>query len=133
MGLVVALARDDSAASPLVVLTTFVVVAVLITIVVYALAFDQPEDGVSLVAVRQETGALAFDVTATSGGLAWGEVTLRFLDRAGTDLSASYLQVPNGSIDTEDRIEVSPLPPTGTYLLMVFREGEELSRLSVTI
>src|SRR5687767_12493712 len=127
----VALARDDSAASPLVVLTTFVVVAVLITIIVYALAFDKPEDGVSLVAVRQETGALAFDVTATSGGLAWDEVTLRFLDRAGTDIAASYLQVPEGAIDPEDRVEVTTLPPAGTYLLLVFSEDDELSRLSV--
>jgi hypothetical protein len=127
------LARDDSAASPLVVLTTFVVVAVLITIIVYALAFDRPEPGVALVAVREDGGALAFDVTGTSGGLDWGDVTLRFLDRAGTDLSEDYLQPPQGSIDPEDRIEVLPLPPSGTYLLMVFQGEDELSRLSVTI
>ncbi len=133
MGLIVALARDDHAASPLVVLTTFVVVAVLVTIIVYALAFDRPEDGVSLVAVREESGALAFDVTATSGGLAWDEVTLRFLDRAGTDLAGSYLEVPDGAIDPEDRVLVSTLPPAGTYLLLVFNEDHELSRLSVTL
>lgn len=133
MGLDVALARDDSAASPLVVLTTFVVVAVLVTIIVYALAFDRPEDGVSLVAVRDEGGALAFDVTATSGGLAWDDVTLRFLDRAGTDLADSYLEVPEGDIDPEDRVLVPTLPPAGTYLLLVFGEDHELSRLSVTI
>src|SRR5688572_5660294 len=133
MGLDVAFARDDRAASPLVVLTTFVVVAVLVTVIVYALAFDRPEDGVSLVAVRDETGALAFDVTATSGGLAWDEVTLRFLDRAGTDLADSYLDVPDGAIDPEDRVLVPTLPPSGTYLLLVFGEDHELSRLSVTI
>lgn len=128
-----ALDRDDSAASPLVVLTTFVVVAVLVTIIVYALAFDRPEDGVALVAVRQEDGSLSFDVTATSGGLAWDEVTLRFLDRAGTDLAGSYLQPPAGAIDPEDRVAVDPLPPAGTYLLMVFKGDDELSRLSVTV
>ena len=133
MGLVVALARDDHAASPLVVLTTFVVVAVLVTIIVYALAFDRPEDGVSLVAVRAESGALAFDVTATSGGLAWEDVTLRFLDRGGKDLAGSYLQLPGGSIDPEDRVLVEPLPPAGTYLLLVFSDDHELSRLSVTL
>jgi hypothetical protein len=133
MGLAVALARDDHAASPLVVLTTFVVVAVLVTVIVYALAFDKPEDGVSLVAVRGESGALAFDVTATSGGLAWDEVTLRFLDRSGADLAESYLQPPAGNIDPEDRVEVRTLPPSGTYLLMVFHGEVELSRLSVTV
>ena len=133
MGPAVALARDESAASPLVVLTTFVVVAVLVTIIVYALAFDKPEDGVSLVAVREESGALAFDVTATSGSLAWDEVALRFLDRSGKDLSSSYLVLPSGDIDPEDRVQVTTLPPSGTYLLMVFRGEDELSRLSVTV
>lgn len=126
------MARDDSAASPMVVLTTFVIVAVLVTVVVYALAFDRPESGVSLVAVHDK-GSLAFDVTKTSGGLDWGDVTLRFLDRAGTDLAESYLQIPQGAIDPEDRVAVSPLPPGGTYLLLVFQEGTELSRLSVTV
>jgi hypothetical protein len=127
------LARDDSAASPLVVITTFVLVAVLLTVIIYALVFDRPEPDVALVAVREDSGALAFDVTKTSGGLAWDEVTVRFLDRAGTDLSASYLQVPGGSIDPEDRIAVAPLPPGGTYLLMVFRGEQELTRLSVVV
>jgi hypothetical protein len=128
----VAWARDDTAASPLVVLTTFVIVAVLVTVVIYALAFDRPVAGVSLVAVKED-GSLAFDVTKTSGGLDWTEVTLRFLDRAGTDLSSPYLQVPDGSIDVEDRVAVTPLPPAGTYLLLVFKGDTELSRLAVTV
>lgn len=131
-GRLVAFARDDQAASPLVVLTTFVVLAVLVTVVVYALAFDRPEPGVSLVAVRDE-GALAFDVTKVSSTLEWDEVTLRFLDRAGRDVSEAYLQVPLGSIDRADRVAVFPLPPAGTYLLLIFHEGDELSRLAVTI
>lgn len=133
MGLGVAWSRDDSAASPLVVLTTFVLVAVLVTIVVYALVFDRPEPGVDLVAVRDDGGELAFDVTEASGGLQWEEVSLRFLDRSGADLSSSYLQVPVGSIDREDRIGVHPLPPAGTYLLLVFDDDEELARLAVTL
>src|SRR5688572_8106717 len=133
MGLDVALARDETAASPLVVLTTFVLVAVLVTIVVYALAFDRPEPGVSLVVVREDDGALAFDVTKTSGELTWDEVTVRFLDRAGADLASSHLTLPNGTIDPEDRVMASTLPPAGTYLLLVFAGDDELSRLAVTV
>lgn len=127
-----ALAHDDRAASPLVVLTTFVIVAVLVTVAVYALAFDRPETGVALVAVHED-GGLAFDVAKTAGGLTWGEVSVRFLDRAGTDLAPSYLVLPPGAINPEDRIVVTPLPPAGTYLLLVFKDGTELSRLSVTV
>ena len=133
MDLAVALARDENAASPLVVLTTFVLVAVLVTIVVYALAFDRPEPGVSLVVVREDDGALAFDVTQASGDLSWDEVTVRFLDRAGSDLADSHLAIPTGSIDAEDRVVASTLPPAGTYLLLVFEGDDELSRLAVTI
>jgi hypothetical protein len=128
----VALARDDSAASPMVVITTFIVIAVLLTVVVYALVFDRPENEVALVVVREE-GALAFDVAKSSGGLGWDEVELRFLDRSGKDLSASYLEVPEGDIDSKDRVSVVPLPPAGTYLLLVFLGDQELSRLAVTV
>jgi hypothetical protein len=133
MDLAVALARDETAASPLVVLTTFVLVAVLVTIVVYALAFDRPEPGVSLVAVREENDALAFDVTKASGDLSWDEVTVRFLDRAGADLADSHLTLPTGPIDAQDRVVASTLPPAGAYLLLVFAGDDELSRLAVTI
>ena len=128
-----ALARDDSAASPLVVITTFVLAAVLVTIVVYAVAFDRPEPGLAFVAARGESGALSFDVTQVSGGLSWDEVTLRLLDRAGTDLGEAYLRVPEGEIEREQRVGVEPLPPAGTYLLLAFLGDEELSRLSVTL
>jgi hypothetical protein len=128
----VALARDDLAASPMVVITTFIVIAVLLTVAAYALVFDRPENEVALVVVRPE-GSLAFDVTKSSGGLSWDEVDLRFLDRAGNDLSESYLVLPDGDIDPEDRVEVVPLPPGGSYLLLVFLGDEELSRLAVTI
>lgn len=127
-----ALARDESAASPLVVITTFVLVAVMLTVIVYAVAFDRPEPGAAFVAVR-DGGALAFEVTQTSGGLAWEDLTLRFLDRAGADLAESYLQIPTGAIQREDRLTVMPLPPAGTYLLLAFHDGRELSRLAVTV
>jgi hypothetical protein len=128
----VALARDDLAASPMVVITTFIVIAVLLTVVVYALVFDRPENEVALVVVREE-GSLAFDVAKSSGGLGWDEVDLRFLDRSGKDLSDSYLELPDGAIDPKDRVDVVPLPPAGTYLLLVFLGDAELSRLAVTV
>jgi hypothetical protein len=128
----VALARDDLAASPMVVITTFIVIAVLLTVVVYALVFDRPENEVGLVVVRED-GGLAFAVAKSTGGLGWDEVDLRFLDRSGKDLSDAYLEVPEGGIDPEDRVEVVPLPPAGTYLLLVFLGDEELSRLAVTV
>lgn len=125
------LTRDDEAASPLVVLTTFVLVAILLTVIVYAVAFDRPEDRVELVVV--DDGALAFDVTRTGGGLAWHELTVRFLDRAGTDQAGVYLHVPNGTVSRGDRITVQPQPPAGTYLLLVLHGGDELSRLRVDL
>jgi hypothetical protein len=128
----VSLRRDESAASPLLVLTTFVLVAVLITIAVYALAFDRPEPGVSLTSVRDD-GALAFEVTKASGGLSWGDVQVRFLDRGGSDVAAAYLHVPTGAIGKGDRIAVAPQPAAGTYLLQVFSGTEELARLAVTV
>jgi hypothetical protein len=128
----VPLHRDESAASPLVVLTTFVLVAVLITIAVYALAFDRPEPGVSLTPVRDE-GALAFEVTKASGGLSWGDVQVRLLDRGGNDVAGSFLHVPTGAIGQGDRIGVAPQPPAGTYLLQVFSGTDELARLGVTV
>jgi hypothetical protein len=127
------LRRDDSAASPLVVLTTFVLAAVLLTIVVYAVAFDRPEPGVSLVERRDDGGALAFEVTRSSGGLSWGEVDVRFVDRGGSDVASTFLHLPTGPIGRSDRIEVGPQPPAGTYLVQVLHDGDELARLVVTL
>jgi hypothetical protein len=129
----VRLARDDAAASPLVVLTTFVIVAVLITIAVYALVFDKPSQQVQLTPTHAADGSLAFDVSKSSGGLSWSDVRVRFLDRAGSDQSLSYLHLPRGSIDREDRITVAPQPPAGTYLVQVLKGETELSRLAVTV
>ena len=126
------LGRDDSAASPLVVLTTFVLVAVLLTIAVYALVFDRPEPGVDLTEVH-DGDALAFDVTRASGGLAWAEVEVRFIDRAGTDVAAAFLHLPTGAIDRADRIAVAPQPPAGTYILQILHDGDELARVGVTV
>lgn len=126
------LRRDDAAASPLVVLTTFVLAAVLLTIVVYAVAFDRPEPGVALVE-RRDGATLSFEVTRASGSLSWGEVDVRFVDRGGSDVASTFLHVPTGSIGRADRIEVGPQPPAGTYLVQVVHDGEELARLVVTV
>jgi hypothetical protein len=128
----VALRRDDAAASPLTVIVTVVIVAALLTVGVYALFFDRPEAAVGLVATRDAEG-LHFDVTRERGGLEWEDLTLRFLDRAGTDLAPHYLQVPTGSVDREDRVQVSPLPPGGTYLLLLLHGDDELARLAVEV
>lgn len=123
---------DDRAASPLVVLTTFVLVAVAVTVLVYAVLVDKPEPALGLTAAEEE-GRLAFDVTRTNGELAWSDLEVRFIDRAGVDVAGTFLQLPTGSVDEQDRIAVSPAPPAGTYLLQVFVEGQELVRLAVSV
>lgn len=123
---------DEAAASPLVVITTFVLVAVLVTVVVYALAFDRPEPGISLTETR-DGDALAFDVTRASGDLAWADLDVQFLDRAGSDLAPTFLHVPPGSVGQDDRITVAPQPPAGRYILRIVHDGDELTRLAVTL
>ena len=127
-----ALRQDDTAASPLTVIVTFVLVAVLITVAVYALFFDRPEPGVGLVVVRDDAG-VHLDVTRETGDLVWPDLTFRFLDRAGTDVAAHYVHPPAGAVDLDDRIELYPLPPGGTYLLLVLHGEDELARLAVDV
>lgn len=126
------LRHDDQAASPLVVLTTFVVVAVLVTIAIYALVVDNPEPAIAVTPVHED-GVLAFQVTRAAGDLAWADVEVRFLDRAGVDVADTYLHLPSGAVDVEDRIAVAPQPPAGRYLLQMFAEDEELVRLAVEV
>lgn len=123
---------NDEAASPLVVILTFVAGAVLITALGYALLFDRPEDRLQVVAV-EEGEARFFEVTHAQGGLSWEDVTLRFLDRAGTDQAATFLQPPTGDVGVGDRIAVAPAPPAGTYFLLVLQDGHELSRFTLEI
>lgn len=129
----VAFRRDDQAASPLVVLTTFVLVAVLITVAVYALVFDRPKAEVQLVEQRDASGAVSLVVSHTAGGLDWSDVTLKMLDRAGTDVSAAYLHAPTGHIDRLDIVSVDPHPPAGSYVVLALHKGNEISRLALTL
>lgn len=121
---------DGYAASPLVVITTFVVGAAVATAVTYALFFDRPEPRLQFVEAEGEDGR-AFDVSHAGGGLDWDDVTLRLLDRAGVDQARAFLHPPTGVVERGDRVEVDPDPPAGTYLLLALRGGAELSRLAV--
>ncbi|MEK6975258.1 MAG: hypothetical protein AABY18_02835 [Candidatus Thermoplasmatota archaeon] len=124
------LRSDSQAASPLVVIATFVLGAIVLTAIAYAFLLDRPEPRLQLVAV-DDAGGVSFEVTHEGGSLDWDGITLRFLDRAGTDQAGNFLQPPTGDVDKGDRIGVSPLPPAGTYLLLVMSDGDELSRLVV--
>jgi hypothetical protein len=128
----VRLRDDDDGASPLVVIATFVLGAILVTAVTYALFFDRPEPRLQVV-LDQGGDAPAFTVSEAGGGLGWDEVTLRFLDRAGTDHAADFLHEPGGAVDEGDKVTVDPKPPSGTYLLVVLEDGHELSRLVVEL
>jgi hypothetical protein len=123
---------DEQAASPLVVIATFVGVAILLTVGIYALVFDRPEDRLQVVE-RETDGELTLEVTQAAGGLDWEDVTLRYLDRAGTDQAASFLVKPSGGVDEGDVIHVSPRPPAGSYVFIALRDGQELSRLVVEV
>lgn len=126
------LSRDDTAASPLVVILSFVAVAVILTALGYALLFDRPEPALQVIAV-DDGSTLAFEVTQTDGNLAWSDVTLQLLDRAGTDQAPTFLQAPGGDITAGDRIATTARPPAGTYVLLLLHDGDELSRLLVTL
>jgi hypothetical protein len=95
---------------------------------VYALVFDRPKPELQVVQDRDATGALTLVVSRTAGGLEWKDVQLQFLDRAGTDLASTYLHPPDGHVDRQDRIPVSPEPPAGTYVLRAMLKGNEVSR-----
>lgn len=127
------LLRDDtSAASPLVVITTFVLGAILVTAGAYAIFFDRPDPALRLVESRGE-GNLTFEVASTAGGLSWDTLRVRFLDRANTDQAETFLQLPAGHVKRGQDIVVDPLPASGTYVLLVTHKGSEISRLSVTL
>lgn len=121
--------RDETAASPLVVILSFVAVAVVVTALGYALLFDRPEPRLQVVQTEGPDG-LAFEVTHAGGGLGWADVTLHLLDRAGIDQAGTFLQAPTGDVGVGDRITVQPALPAGHYLLLVLQDGDELARLS---
>lgn len=126
------LRQDEHGASPLVVITTFVLGAIVLTAVAYAVFFDRPDEALNLVE-RRGDGNLTFEVRSSAGGLAWSELRVRFLDRAGADQAEHFLQLPAGDVGRGQRIVVDPLPGAGAYVLVVSHEGRELERLTVQL
>lgn len=126
------LRSDTHAASPLVVLTTFVLGAVVLTVLLYALVFDRPEPELQVVQV-EDGGVTSFKVSQAGGGLEWSQVKLRLIDRANTDQAGNFLVKPTGGVDEGDVIRLEPAPPSGTYVLLVSKGGAELSRLVVEL
>lgn len=126
------LRRDEEAASPLAVIVAVVLVATFATIAVYALFFDRPEPGVELVARREGTGPLEFEVHRAAGGLQWSALELRLVDRGGHDLRPT-LHVPEGDVRRGDVVRVDPLPAAGTYVLLAVHDGRELDRVVVAL
>lgn len=113
------------------VIATFVLAAIVLTVVVYALAFDRPEPRLQV--VYAQGAEPSFEVSRAGGGLDWDDVTLKLLDRAGTDQADTFLVAPSGHVDKGDAIAIHPLPPSGTYVLVVSAKGSELSRLVVEL
>ncbi len=122
----------DEAASPLVVIATFVAGAVIVTALAYALFFDNPDPDIDLVQV-DAAGRPAFEVTAQAGGLNWADLEVQFIDRAGSDLAPFFLKVPTGPVRAGDRLELEPTPAAGHYLLLIKHDGRELARLAVLL
>jgi hypothetical protein len=123
--------HSEDGASPLTVITVFVGVAVLLTVGIYALFFDNPAPDVEVIQV-DEGGNPAFEVASTAGGLEWEDLDVRLIDRAGADRGA-FLDVPAGAVSAGDRILFRVLPPAGSYLLLISAGEAELTRLTLQI
>jgi hypothetical protein len=125
---------DSRAASPIVVIATFVLVAVGITSLVVFLIVDTTAPLLELQEVREGgPDAMQFRVVDSAGGISWGNLQVQFLDRGGFDRATDYLSVPTGKVAEGDAITLREGLPGGTYVLRVLLEGEELVRLSVTV
>ncbi len=113
---------DQEAASPLVVLSTFVGVAIVVTVGVMLLIVDAPERDVQLV-LGETTDGSYLEVVAASGGVRWDDLDIALLDAAGLDRASTYLEVPDGTIEVGQRISFTHEPAAGTYLLQVTGRG----------
>lgn len=122
------LAAGTEAASPLVVIATFVLLAVGLTALAFFLFVDTTTPLLEVQEVEGDAGP-AFEVTRAQGGLRWGELEVRLLDHAGTDHAERVLALPTGGVEEGDRITLAQPVPGGDYLLVVEGGGEELVRL----
>lgn len=120
--------RDQAAASPLMVIATFVLVAAGLTALLFFAFVDTAPDTLAIEQGEAEGGP-AFRVVSKHGDLAWERLTVRFIDPAGVDRASLFLAVPGGSVDTDDAITMRTLPPPGTYHLRIYRGEAELERL----
>jgi len=119
---------DGAAASPLMVIATFVLVASGVTALLFFAFVDTAPPAVSL-QQTSDGGNPAFQVVSEHGGLGWEDLGVQFIDPAGTDRAAAYLLVPNGTVDSGDRITLRSAPPGGSYLLRLVDGERELARL----
>jgi len=121
------LRRDQDAASPLMVIATFVLVASGVTALVFFAFVDMAPPAVSLQRIDQQ-GVPAFRVVDEHGGLSWDELKVEFVDPAGADQASVYLEVPAGDILPGDLIKLRSGLPAGTYLLRLHDGERELAR-----
>lgn len=127
------LRRDPSAASPLVVILTVVLVVVGLTSLGWFLFGGEPAS--MEVQLVDQDGVRAFQVTRTGDADTWGDLEVRFITPSGTDRADLYLDVPAPDIPVRpgDQIPFAKTPPAGTYLLQIFEDGEERLRFSVPL
>lgn len=115
--------RDEHAASPLVVLSTAVLVAVALTAVVLLVFFNDPEPDVEL----QLREGPALEVVQAAGAIAWEDLDVRLVDRGGFE--HRVLRLPSGEVEEGQQVTFQGRPPAGDYLLTVTKGGAELERL----
>jgi hypothetical protein len=123
---------DDVGASPLMVIATFVLAAAGITALLFFAFVDTAPPALSLQQV-DDGGVPAFRVVDEHGGLAWDELSVRFIDPAGRDQAEFFLDVPAGDVEPGDTITLRSGLPGGTYHLRVFDGERELHRLVVAV
>ncbi|HLF16190.1 MAG TPA: hypothetical protein VI796_02015 [Candidatus Thermoplasmatota archaeon] len=125
------LREDSTAASPLVVLSVFVLVAAGITALGFYLFFDRADPAIVLrPAGETAEGFVVHDVT---GSFRWGALDVELLNSAGTDRADLYLDLPSGEVDRDDVISLERPLPGGTYLLRLLDDGDEVGRLVVQV
>lgn len=119
---------DDSAASPLtVILVVMLATAGLVALLFFTLEPDPPAT------MEVQPGEGAFNVAKVRGSLDWEDLEMRLVDRAGYDRATLYLDIPEGRVDVGDSLGVDEHAPAGTYVLVVSKDGRELSRATMTV
>jgi hypothetical protein len=126
------LGGDRRAAAPLTVIATIAILAAAVTAIVLMATLGGGRSALRLQQVTAD-GNPAFQVTETHGGLSWDGLSVAFLDPAGVDQASLYLDLPNGSVETGDQIQVRVPPAAGTYVLVVSDGARELARVAAAL